>query len=81
MVKQESLTFKLVIQNEFFLFFDFQLVTWSVNFYFSTSSYYLQSKKNKILYFVSNSKFNLVFYKLESVTEKKNLYKHFRVSN
>ena len=29
---------------------------------------------------VSNSKFNLIFYEAESVTQKKNFYKDFRVS-
>ena len=30
---------------------------------------------------VSNSKFNLIFDKVELVTRKKNFYRHFRVSN
>ena len=38
-------------------------------------------KKWKFILRVSNSKFNLIFYKVELVTRKKNFNKHFQVSN
>ena len=34
-----------------------------------------------LLFPVSNSKFNLIFYEFDLVTRKKNFYKKFRVSN
>ena len=41
----------------------------------------LKVKKQKLNLRVSNSKFNLIFYKIKLVTRKKNFYKNFRVSN
>ena len=37
-VKQKSSTIELVTQSEFLLVFDFELGTWSVIFYFLTTS-------------------------------------------
>ena len=55
-----------------FLFFEFNLVTRSVTFYFSKLRVSNSKvKKWKFNPRVSNSKFNLIFYKLESVTWKK----------
>ena len=64
----------------YFLFFNSGLVTQSAAFFqlrISNSN----TKEKKFNLRVSNSKFNLIFYKVELVTRKKNLYKHFRVSN
>ena len=69
----KSVTFEFITQREMFifllwvcnsnckLFLDFELVTQSVTFYFSTASKYSK---------VSNLKFNLLFYELELVTWK-----------
>ena len=64
-------------------FYDFELVNQSETFSFSFSFELVTQKyKNKRLnLWVSNSKFDLAFYEVESVTQKKNFYKNFRVSN
>ena len=38
-------------------------------------------EKWQLSFRVSNSKFNVIFYEVELVTQKKNFYKDFRVSN
>ena len=52
-----------------------------MKFFFLTSSQNWNVEKEKLNLEVSNSKFNLIFYKVELVTRKKNFYQNFWVSN
>ena len=75
-MKQKMFNYRVSSSKQFFLFFDFELVTRSVTFLFFNFEL-----KKKFDLRVSNSKCSVIFYEVELVTRKKNFFKNFRVSN
>ena len=71
--KKKRLTFELVTANKTF---DFLTL-----FIFRLQVSNSKVKKSKYNFRVSNLKFDLIFYIVELVTQKKNFCKHFQVSN
>ena len=79
MWNKKSSAIELVTQSNFFLFFDFESVSPSVTFFFHFRVSNWKVEKQMLNLRVSNSKFNLIFYEIELVTQKKISVKIFEI--